>query len=102
MAYRSSLVAAGLLLASTTDGFAPGGNPGPIAKTPVASATSVVDLRGGTKTPIKAIREGEAKHKNIENVATLEEFELVVRRPKQVSDDGGEPPPHLASRCGLM
>lgn len=73
------------MLASTTDGFAPGGNPGPIARTPaVASASNVVDLRGGTKTPIRAIREGEVKHKNIESVCNLEEFELVVRRPKQV------------------
>lgn len=76
-------MAVGLFLASTTDGFALGGNPGPIAKT-VASATSVVDLRGGTKTPIKAIREGEPKHKNIESVCNVEEFELAVRRPKQV------------------
>lgn len=53
-------------------------------------ATGSAVVTGGTKTPIKAVREaqsirdGENRLTNIASVANLEEFQRTITRPKQV------------------
>lgn len=51
-----------------------------------ARAAASSAATGGTKTPIKAIREGEVRHKSIEPVGNLEEFHKTITEPKQVRE----------------
>lgn len=94
----SALLGMGLLglgdvsgFAAPAGGLAGSGRPSSAAK--AAAGSSVVT--GGTKTPIKAvreaqsIREGENRLTNIASVANLEEFQRTITRPKQVREAGG-------------
>lgn len=69
------------LSAAVVSAFAPGGNPGGMAK------AAAVNLEGGgTKTPIRAITHPRTNVKEIASVSNTEEFEslLGLARPKQV------------------
>lgn len=76
--------------AATAGGLA-GGSGRPSAAARASAAGSSV-VTGGTKTPIKAVREaqslreGENRLTDIASVANLEEFQRTITRPKQVRE----------------
>lgn len=72
--------------AAPAGGFAGTGN----GRASSAAHASSSVVTGGTKTPIKAVREaqslreGENRLTDIASVANLEEFQRTITRPKQV------------------